>query len=213
MRIIIVDDHPIVRSGLEKTISREADMEVVGVAASTAEGIKAIITSKPDLAIVDLKMPGGGGLELISQCREKVPDCRYIILTSYASYHEIVEAFSNRVEGYILKDALPEELVAAIRLVAGGRRYYDPQVMEYFLNGSGRESLEKLTGREIEILRCLAGGLNNKDMAQKLFISENTVKKHISNILNKLELEDRTQAALFAVSHGLDKRYNRAESG
>ncbi len=205
MRIVIVDDHPVVRSGLEQTISREQDMEVVGVAASTDEGEAVIAATNPDLAVVDLKMPGGGGLELIFQCRKKVPGCRYIILTSYASYHELSTAFSERVEGYILKDALPEELISAIKVVAGGRRYFDPQAMDYFLNDAGQEPLSKLTSREIEILHCLAAGLNNKEMAKTLYISENTVKKHISNLLNKLELEDRTQAALFAVSHGLGK--------
>lgn len=205
MRIVIVDDHPVVRRGLEETIGREADLKVAGTAASTGEGESVIIDRQPDLAIVDLKMPGGGGLELIRRCREKVPGCRYIILTSYASHPEIAEAFANRVEGYILKDALPEELLTAIRLVAGGRRYYDPQVMEHFLNSTDREPLESLTDREMEILQCLAEGLSNRAMARKLFISENTVKKHITHILGKLELEDRTKAALFAVSHGLGK--------
>lgn len=213
MRIVIVDDHPVVRSGLKHTLSQEPDMEVAGVANSTTEGIKVITDRQPDLAVVDLKMPGGGGLELIKECRQRVSGCRYIILSSFASYSEIAAAFSQRVEGYILKDALPEELLAAIRLVAAGRRYYDPQVMEYFLEGSGRGPLEELTGREIEILNCLTEGLNNKDMAKKLFISENTVKKHISNILDKLELDDRTQAALFAVSHELGGKYSRGDWG
>ena len=205
MRIVIVDDHPVVRSGLEQTICGEPDMEVVGVAASAEEGEAVVKATRPDLAVVDLRMPGGGGLELIRRCREEVPGCRYIILTSYASYQEISTAFAERVEGYILKDALPEELITAIRIVAGGRRYFDPQAMDYYLNYNGQEPLSKLTGREVEILHCLAAGLNNREMAQTLYISENTVKKHISNLLAKLELEDRTQAALFAVSHGMGK--------
>ena len=205
MRIVVIDDHPIVRRGLEDTVSREPGLEVVGTAASTDEGEALIVNCTPDLAIVDLKMPGGGGLELIRRCRKKVPACRYIILTSYLSSPEVAEAFANRVEGYVLKDALPEELLTAIRLVAGGRRYYDPQVMEHFLDGSDRKPLERLTDREIEILQCLAEGLSNKEIARKLFISDNTVKKHISHILGKLELEDRTKAALFAVAHGLGK--------
>lgn len=205
MRIVIVDDHPVVRRGLEETIGREADLEVIGTAASTGEGVTAIISGEPDLAIVDLRMPGGGGLELIRRCREKVPGCRYVILTSFGSYREVAEAFAHRVEGYILKDALPGELLAAIRLVAGGRRYYDPQVMEHFLDDSSREPLRSLTDREIEILHCLAEGLSNREMARELFISENTVKKHISHILSKLELEDRTKAALYAFSHGLGR--------
>ena len=201
MRIVIVDDHPIVRSGLEQTINDEDDMEVVGVASTTSEGIAVIAGSTPDLAIVDLKMPGGGGLELIKQCREKAPGCRFIILSSFASYPEIAAAFSNKVEGYILKDALPEELLAAIRLVAGGRRYYDPQVLEYFMNGPGKEPLEKLTGREMEILHCLGAGLNNRDMAKELFISENTVRTHLYNVFRKLSVKNRTQAVSWANEH------------
>lgn len=211
MRIVIIDDHPIVRRGLEQSISREADLEVVGVAASVAEGVTVATAARANLAIVDLKMPGGGGLELISRCRKKISDCRYIILSSYASYPEVAAAFSCKVEGYILKDVLPEELVSAIRMVAGGKRFYDPRVIDCFLNGTGREPLKRLTGREIEILRCLAKGLNNRDMARKLFITENTIKKHISNILEKLELDDRTQAALFAFSHGLGEEHSNAE--
>ena len=205
MRIVIVDDHPVVRSGLAQAISGEPDMEVAGVAASTEEGEAVIKATRPDLAVVDLRMPGGGGLALIRRCRKEVPGCRYIILTSYASYQEISTALAERVESYILKDALPEELITAIRLVAGGRRYFDPQAMDYYLNHNGQAPLSKLTGREMEILHCLAAGLNNREIAQTLYISENTVKKHISNLLAKLELEDRTQAALFAVSHGLGK--------
>ncbi|HOL18177.1 MAG TPA: response regulator transcription factor [Bacillota bacterium] len=212
MRIVIVDDHPVVRSGLEQAISGEPDMEVAGVASSTGEGIAIIKAARPDLAVVDLRMPGGGGLELIRQCRKKVPGCRYVILTSYASYQEISTAFAERVEGYILKDALPEELITAIRVVAGGRRYFDPQAMDYYLNHNGQNPLSKLTSREVEILHCLAAGLSNRDMAQTLYISENTVKKHISNLLAKLELEDRTQAALFAVSHGMGKNLESSQS-
>jgi DNA-binding NarL/FixJ family response regulator len=152
-----------------------------------------------------MRMPGGGGLELIRQARKKVPSCRFVILTSFASQKEVSEAIAENVEGYILKDALPDEFVSAIRLVARGRRYYDPEIIDSVMRGEG-DSLKELTGRELEVLEALAEGMSNKDIAKNFFISENTVKKHVCSILDKLELHDRTQAALFAFSRGMGRQ-------
>ena len=210
MRIVIVDDHPVVRQGLEKCLGAEADMEVVGMAASCPEGVELISEQKPDLAIVDMRMPEGGGLELIRRAKKLVPGCRFMILTSYASHGEVSEAVAENVDGYILKDALPEELLTAIRLIAKGRRYYDPEVMDSIINREEKDPLNMLTGREREILQALADGLSNKAIAQKFYISENTVKKHVCNLLDKLELQDRTQAALFAFSRGLGRAKDSA---
>lgn len=205
MRVVLIDDHPVVRQGLEQCLNMEGDIEVVGMAASSPEGVELIASEKPDLALVDLRMPGGGGLELIRQAKTKVPGCRFVILTSYASRKEVADAISENVDGYILKDALPDELISAIRLVARGRRYYDPEIINSVMNVEEEDPLKDLTAREMEILRALAEGLNNKTIARKFFISENTVKKHVCNILDKLELQDRTQAALFAFSRGLGR--------
>lgn len=210
MRIVIVDDHPVVRQGLEKCLGAEADMEVVGMAASCSEGVELISEQKPDLAIVDMRMPEGGGLELIRRAKKLVPGCRFMILTSYASHAEVSEAVAENVDGYILKDALPEELLTAIRLIAKGRRYYDPEVMDSIINKEEKDPLNMLTGRELEILQALADGLSNRAIAKKFYISENTVKKHVCNLLDKLELEDRTQAALFAFSRGLGRTKDSA---
>lgn len=205
MKIAIVDDHPVVRQGVETTLEREADMKVVGVASSCAEGVDLIVSLKPDLAIVDMKMPDGSGLELIRQARPQVPECRFIILTSYASQRNISEAVAENVEGYILKEALPEELLNAIRLVARGRRYYDPEILDSIMSRAEKDPLERLTARELEILQSLAEGLSNGAIAARHFISENTVKKHICNILDKMGFADRTQAALYAFSRGMGK--------
>lgn len=202
MKIIIVDDHPVVRHGLNQTLSLESDMEVIGVANSTGAGIDLIKKEKPDLAIVDLNMPGGGGMELIREIRNCRLDVKIVILTSHASQEEIKESLSLNVEGCVLKEILPEELVNAIRLVLKGRRYYDPNIMQIALTPNKKDKLDQLTNRELEVLKTLAGGLNNKAISKKLFISESTVKKHISNILDKLELQDRTQAALYSYSKG-----------
>ncbi len=206
MKIVIIDDHPIVRHGVERALNMEEDIEVTGTAASCPEGLEVLMTEKPDIALVDLKMPGGGGMELIRKAREFLPETRFIILTSYASHREVSEAVSENVEGYLLKEALPEELISAIRLVAGGRRYYDPEIMDSVMIREERDPLRELTRREIEILQSLAQGFNNRTIAEKLYISENTVKKHVCNLLDKLQLEDRTQAALFAFSRGLGKK-------
>ncbi|MGV8147333.1 MAG: response regulator [Alkaliphilus sp.] len=201
MKIVIIDDHPVVRHGLKQTLNIEDDMEVIGMANSSQQGIDLIIKESPDLAIVDLNMPGGG-MDLIRQIREQSLDVKLVILTSYASQEEIKEALSLNVDGCVLKEILPEELVNAIRLVSKGRRYYDPNIMQIALSREKNDPLDQLTARELEVLKTLAGGLNNKAIAKKLFISESTVKKHISNILDKLELQDRTQAALYSFSRG-----------
>ena len=205
MRIVIVDDHPVVRRGLELTLKNEKDFEVVGSASSCPEGVETIKEKDPDIAIVDMKMPGGGGLELIRKARKLTSCCRFIILTSYASRNEVAQAVQENVEGYILKEALPEELISALRLVFKGRRYYDPEIIDSVISVERKHPLNDLTKRELEILTALAQGNNNKSIAEHLFISENTVKKHIGNLLSKLELKDRTQAALFAVSQGLSE--------
>lgn len=205
VRIVIIDDHPIVQQGLERCLSMEEDMEVVGIASSCPEGVELISEQKPDLAIVDMRMPDGGGLELIRQAKKFLPGCRFLILTSYSSQGEVAEAVSVNVDGYILKDALPEELLNAIRIIARGRRYYDPEIMDSIINREEKDPLDILTGRELEILHALAEGMNNRDMAKEFYISENTVKKHVCNILGKLEFHDRTQAALFAFSRGLGR--------
>ena len=205
MRIVIVDDHPVVRHGVVESLSMEQDMEVVGMASDSKEGLELLLKTRPDVAIVDLKMPGGGGLALIRQAREKEVDCRFIILTSYASYRDVSEAVTENVDGYMLKEALPQELVSAIRLIAQGRRYYDPEIVDSVMNSKKKDPFQELTKRELEILEALAGGLNNRAISKNLYISENTVKKHICNLLEKLDMEDRTQAALFAFSHGLGK--------
>jgi len=196
------ENYPCVRHGLNQTLSLESDMEVIGVANSTGAGIDLIKKEKPDLAIVDLNMPGGGGMELVREIRSCPLDVKIVILTSHASQEEIKEALSLNVEGCVLKEILPEKLVNAIRLVLKGRRYYDPNIMQITLTPNKKDKIDQLTNRELEVLKTLAGGLNNKAIANKLFISESTVKKHISNILDKLELQDRTQAALYSYSKG-----------
>jgi len=207
MKIVIVDDHPLVRRGVEMVASLESDIEFAGFAANGREALELISRTNPEVALIDLRLPGEHGLDIIKKAREINSSCKYIILTSYATREEIQQAMSLGVDGYILKEALPEELLSAIRLVAKGRKYYDPVVVQYAMESEkdSRESaLNELTPRELEVLSALAKGMNNRAIAEALFISEHTVKKHIGQILEKLNLQDRTQAALYAVSKGLN---------
>ena len=192
MKIIIADDHPLVRQGLASLISMESDMELIGECSNVQEELSMIDEKKPDLAIIDLKLGKESGLEIVSADKER--KCKYVILTSSAAYADFKKSEEVNVDGYVLKEALPEELLYALRLVGRGRKYYDPVLLEYKL----QEGNDNLTLREKEVLQKLGQGLNNQEIADELFISENTVKKHVSQILAKLNLHDRTQAALYA---------------
>ncbi len=212
MKVVIVDDHPMVRQGLKQTIELEPDLEVVGTAASCNEGVDLILSTEPDLAVVDLKMPDGSGLDLIRHCKKESAGCRFLILTAYGTPQEVSEALSEHVGGYILKEALPEEIIDAVRRVGLGRRYFDPEVMESAINGREGNPLYRLTPREMEVLNAVSAGMNNSAIAEKLHISDKTVKKHISNLLGKLDVQDRIQAALFGFSQGMGREMEKTLS-
>ncbi len=203
MKIVVIDDHPLVVRGIQQILSLEDDLEVIGIAASCSQGVELIRKVQPDMAIVDIRMPGENGFELIRRVKGFLPSCFFIVLTSFASRSDINDALTENVSGYILKSALPEELISAIRIVARGRRYYDPEILDDILGRDKNGPFAELTAREKDVLQALARGLSNRSISREFCISENTVKKHISNLLNKLKLEDRTQAALYAFYHGL----------
>ena len=198
MNIVIVDDHPLVRQGLSAMISLEADIKLVGEASNGADAVNLILAAKPEVALIDLRLNDASGLDVIRTCKEKVSFCKYVILTSSVDSEDFRRAGELGVEGYVLKEAFPEEILAAIRVVSRGRKYYDPGLVDSMMNRGGDPLLGHLSSREREILTVLGEGLTNKEIAQKLIISENTVKKHVSQVLAKLELSDRTQAALYA---------------
>ena len=208
IRLILLDDHPLVRKGIEAATRFEENIDLLGCAANIGEALQLLEECQPDVALVDLKLQDEYGLDLVRQGKSVSPHTRYIILTSYATEDEIRSALAEDVDGYILKEALPEELIAAINSVGRGRKYFDPAVVQFAMEQSGRKQrphLDELTPRELEVLKALGRGLNNRCIAEELFISEHTVKKHVGAILNKLALEDRTQAALYAVSKGLHR--------
>ena len=209
--VVMVDDHPLVRKGIEAALRLENGLDLIGCFQNSAEILKAIDEHQPDVALVDLKLQNEYGLDVVRAGRNICPGTRFIILTSYATEEEIQSAMKEDVDGYVLKEALPEELISAIRTVYQGRKYYDPAVVHYAMErkvASNSPDLELLTPRELEVLKALGRGLSNRSIADELFISEHTVKKHVGAVLEKLHLQDRTQAALFAVS----KRLHQAGS-
>lgn len=205
MKIVIVDDHPLVRQGITALLSLEEEVEVVGEAGTLREAVRLIKKQQPDLAIVDLRLgesSEGSGLEVIKACRKQGLSCKFLILTSSVSTLDFQKACAVDVDGYLLKEAFPEELLMAIKLVGKGRKYFEPGLMETVVYKKDN-SWEKLTPKEQEVLLLLAEGLTNREIAEKLYISESTVKKHVSQVLAKLELTDRTKAAFYAYSQGL----------
>ncbi|MGF2618186.1 response regulator transcription factor [Rossellomorea vietnamensis] len=206
MKVLVVDDHPLVRAGLLSLISMEEHIECIGAAGNCAEALKILKNCKPDIVTVDLRLGDESGFDVIQNIYKVHTDCRFIVLTSSVKASDFRRAKEAGAYGYVLKEALPEELLHAIRLVYNGRRYYDPGMLEIMMNqqeSPHQTLLQELTPKEIEVLAKLGMGLSNKEIAKVLFISENTVKKHVSQVLDKLHLTDRTQAALFANAKGL----------
>jgi len=206
VRIAVVDDHPLVRKGLVMVLSLESEYEVVGEAETVDQGIAVLKKCQPDIALVDLRLGNDSGLNLIERARVEGVNAKYVILTSSSDQEDFREAEQIGINGYILKEALPEELVHAMKIVGRGRKYYDPGILELKMRAEEENTIiEDLTQREKDVLIALGQGLNNRAITEKLFVSESTVKKHISQILSKLNLADRTQAALYAHSKGLVK--------
>lgn len=198
MHIVIIDDHPLVRQGLNAILTIYDDMIISGEASTVEEGIKLVCEKKPDIAIVDLKLGNVSGLDIIKTCMNKVPGCKYIVLTSSVRKEDFCKAEEIGAHGYILKQAFPEELISAVRMIYRGRKYFDPSMVEYIMHRNNHDPFGVLTSREREVLNALGEGLRNREIASKLYITEFTVKKHVSQILAKLELTDRTQVALLA---------------
>ncbi|MGH9035349.1 MAG: response regulator [Acidimicrobiia bacterium] len=210
IRILVVDDHPVVRQGLRAFLDTRDGMVVVGEAGDGEAAVTEAARLRPDVTLMDLLMPGIGGLEAIGRIRAADPAARILVLTSFSSADQVVPAVRAGAAGYLLKDASPEEVEAAVRAVHRGEARLDPQVTAAVMAevaqpaaGPDQTALATLTPREREVLALLARGLTNAQLARELVVSEKTVKTHVSSILAKLRLNDRTQAALFAARLGL----------
>ncbi|UZJ34098.1 response regulator transcription factor [Streptomyces endophytica] len=207
MHVLLVDDHQVVRRGLRTFLEVQDDIEVVGEAADGAEGIAAAEQLRPDVVLMDVKMPGMDGIEALRKLRELDNPARVLVVTSFTEQRTVVPALRAGATGYVYKDIDPEALAAAIRSVHAGHVLLQPEVAGALLSqedgngGQGRGT--SLTDRESEVLALIADGRSNREIARALVLSEKTVKTHVSNILMKLDLADRTQAALWAVRHGI----------
>ncbi len=203
MKLIIIDHQSAVQEGLAAIIAAETDLELVGAAEDPGEALDMLAETRPDVALVELWSGQASGLELIQQGREAAPACRYVVRMASGSLRKVRQALEQGVEGYILQNAPPEELLSAIRSVGQGRRYMQADLATAVLGTREPESLENLTAREREVLEAVGRGLSNREIAADLVISEYTVKKHVSQILAKLQLADRTQLAVYVCKHGL----------
>ncbi|MCX5225365.1 response regulator transcription factor [Streptomyces sp. NPDC006553] len=207
IRVLLVDDHQVVRRGLRTFLEVQDDIEVVGEASDGAEGVARAEELRPDVVLMDVKMPGTDGIEALKQLRELDNPAKVLVVTSFTEQRTVVPALRAGASGYVYKDIDPDALAGAIRSVHAGHILLQPEVAGALLSqddshgGTGRGST--LTEREREVLGLIADGRSNREIARALVLSEKTVKTHVSNILMKLDLADRTQAALWAVRHDL----------
>jgi NarL family two-component system response regulator LiaR len=206
IRVLLVDDHAVVRQGLKMFLRLDPDLEIVGEAENGEEAIRLVRDQNPDVVLMDLLMPVMNGIDAITHIRHEYPDTEVIALTSVLEDEAVIEAMRAGALGYLLKDTQAEELQLAIKAAAAGQVQLSPQVAARLMGeGQTPNNPENLTERETDVLRLLAQGRSNKEIALELNISEKTVKTHVSSILRKLYLPSRTQAALYAVRIGLVK--------
>jgi NarL family two-component system response regulator LiaR len=208
IRILIADDHAVVREGLRALIDTEPGMELVGEAADGAEAVEKAQALKPDVILLDLVMPHKDGIAAIEEIKEEDPDAHILVITSFAEDDKVFAAIKAGALGYLLKDASPDELLRAVREVHRGEPSMQPSIAHKVMRELQRASSlppteDPLTEREVEVLRLVTQGLTNQEIAEKLFVSERTVRAHVSNILGKLHLANRTQAALYALREGI----------
>ncbi|MCK9893783.1 response regulator transcription factor [Frankia sp. AgB32] len=213
IRVLIVDDHALFRRGLEMVLGQEVDIEVVGEAADGSEAVTMAKETAPDIVLMDVRMPRRGGIDATSAIKESVPSAKIVMLTISDEEADLYDAIKAGAMGYLLKEISIDEVAADIRAVYGGQSLISPSMASKLLsefaamikNKDDRPQLPtpRLTDREMEVLRLVAKGMNNRDIAKQLYISENTVKNHIRNILEKLQLHSRMEAVVYAVREKL----------
>ncbi len=210
MKVMICDDQAIVRDGLELLLKLEKDIEVVGLAQDGAQAVDLVESTHPDLVLMDLLMPGVNGVEATRTIRAKHPDIKVLVLTTFDDDEWVFDAIRAGASGYLLKDTPRGKVIEAIRGTVAGKAFVDPAVAGKLLEQAASPQVqpatkvtEKLTERETEVLCLMARGLNNMDIALRMHLSEGTVRNHVSAILSKLEVSDRTQAVIIAIRHGI----------
>jgi DNA-binding NarL/FixJ family response regulator len=212
MKVIICDDQAIVRDGLELLLKLEKDISVVGLAQDGAEAIALVAKFSPDLVLMDLKMPGMNGVESTRRICTEYPGVKVLVLTTFDDDEWVFDAIRAGASGYLLKDTPREKVVEAVRGTLAGKSFVDPVVAGKILGQVATKQeqpqtliTDKLTEREVDVLRLIGRGFSNSDIAVTLHLSEGTVRNHVSSIFFKLDIPDRTQAAIIAIRHGLDR--------
>jgi NarL family two-component system response regulator LiaR len=203
IRLLLVDDHEMVRAGLRTFLDLQDDMVVAGEAASAEQALALVPQLDPDIVVMDLQLPGMSGIEAVKRLQLTHPRVKVVVLTEFAGQDSVLPAVRAGVAGYLLKDVGPSELADALRAVHAGGAQLHPQVAATVLQSVAESARDPLTPRENEVLRLVARGLSNRLIARELALSEKTVKAHVSAVLAKLGVTDRTQAALYAVRSGL----------
>jgi two-component system, NarL family, response regulator DevR len=208
LTLLVVDDHEVVRQGLVSLLDRREGLQVVAQAGTVAESIDQARRFKPDIVVLDIRLPDGSGIEACREIRSELPDTRVIMLTSYPDEEAVLSAIVAGASGYLLKQIRARDLVAAIETVGRGESLLDPAVTEKVLDrvrriasGTYTNELAQLTGQEQKILMLVAEGKTNKEIASEIYLSDKTVKNYVSSILSKLNLERRAQAAAFVAKH------------
>ena len=199
-RILVVDDHFMVRMGLSSSLNAEEDMEVIAEAGNGADALKAYRELRPGLVLMDVRLPGMSGPDAVAAIMREFPEARILMLSTHSGEEEIYRSLQAGARGYILKSAMREELLRAIREVRDGKRYLDPTLAPLLAE---RMTHRSLTSRELEVLKMVAKGMGNKEIAAALNIAEVTVKLHVSHVLEKLNVKDRTEAATAALKRGI----------
>ena len=214
IRILIADDHALLRQGIRNFLSLESDFEIIGEAADGEETIRRASELRPDILLLDINMPKGNGIEVATRLRETHPEIRILALTIHDDENYMMKMIQSGAAGYLLKDVEPSMMVQAIRRVHAGESFVEPTLTAKLFRGitdreaqkpapqaPGMSESDKLSAREIEVLRLIGRGMSNAEIARELYLSEKTVKNHLTNIFRKIQVSDRTQAVLFAIKH------------
>ncbi|HZE37182.1 MAG TPA: response regulator transcription factor [Stackebrandtia sp.] len=204
IRVLLADDHPVVRQGLKTFLDIQPDVAVVAEAADGDAALDLIARHHPEVVLLDLKMPGVDGLEVLRRVADRGDATRVIVLTSVTGSEEVAPAMAAGAAGFLYKDIDPDALVRAIRAVRDGQVLFAPDAATAMLSPPERRPADNLTDREAQVLRLIAAGRSNREIARELSVAEKTVKTHVSSLLRKLGVADRTQAALYAVRNGLN---------
>lgn len=214
IRILIADDHQLLREGIRNFLSLEPDFEIVGEAANGEEAITRTIELRPDVLLLDINMPKANGIEVASRLKESCPGVRILALTIHDDQNYMMNMIQSGAAGYLLKDVEPSMMVQAVRRVSAGESYVEPSLTKKLFQGitnheekkktspaPGITEGERLSAREIEVLQLIGKGMSNAEIARSLYLSEKTVKNHLTNIFRKIDVTDRTQAVLYAIKH------------